>query len=165
MSFPKTILAAVAACAIAVPAFADGITIKDAYVRSSGPSAKTGAAFFVIVNDTDQDDTLVSAKSDIAKRVETHTHIKTADGVMQMRKVEGGFPVAAHGMHALQRGGDHLMFMGLTRPMKQGDTVTVTMTFEKAGDMTVEIPVDLKRMPESGMTMKNDMDMSNGTNN
>lgn len=164
MSFQNSILAAVAACAIAVPAFADGITIKDAYVRSSGLNAKTGAAFFVIVNDTDQDDTLVSAESDIAKRVETHTHIKTDDGVMQMRKVEGGFPVAAHSMHALQRGGDHLMFMGLTRPLNQGDMVSVTLTFENAGDMTVEIPVDLKRMPESGMTMKHDMDMSNGTN-
>ncbi|WP_457646981.1 copper chaperone PCu(A)C [Profundibacter sp.] len=164
MSFRKPFMVAVAACTIALPAFADGITIKDAYARSSGPSAKTGAAFFVIVNDTDQDDTLVSAKSDIAKRVETHTHIKTADGVMQMRKVEGGFPVSAHGMHTLQRGGDHLMFMGLTRPMKQGDMVTVTLTFENAGDLTVEIPVDLKRMPESGMTMKHDMDMSNGTN-
>ena len=164
MSFTKTILATATAIVLALPAFAEGIMIKDAYVRSSGPSAKTGAAFLVIMNDTDQDDTLISATSDIAKRVETHTHIKTDDGVMQMRKVEGGFPVAAKSMHALERGGDHLMFMGLNQPLNQGDMVTVTLTFEKAGDMTVEIPVDLKRMPESGMTMKHDMDMSNGTN-
>ena len=165
MSFTKTFLATATAITLALPVFADGIMIKDAYVRSSGPSAKTGAAFLVIMNDTDQDDTLISATSDIAKRVETHTHIKTDDGVMQMRKVEGGFPVAAHGMHALQRGGDHLMFMGLTHPMNQGDMVTVTLTFEKAGGMTVDIPVDLKRMPASGMMMKHDMDMSNGANN
>jgi len=165
LSFTKTFLATATAITLALPVFADGIMIKDAYVRSSGPSAKTGAAFLVIMNDTDQDDTLISATSDIAKRVETHTHIKTDDGVMQMRKVEGGFPVGAHGMHALQRGGDHLMFMGLIRPMNQGDMVTVTLTFEKAGEMTVEIPVDLKRMPASGMMMKHDMDMSNGANN
>ncbi|HHI70453.1 MAG TPA: copper chaperone PCu(A)C [Rhodobacteraceae bacterium] len=160
MSFHKPILAAVAACAIALPAFAEGIMIKDAYARSSGPTAKTGAAFMMIMNDTDQDDRLIGASSDIAKRVETHTHIKGDGGVMMMRKVEGGFAVPAHDTHMLQRGGDHLMFLGLTRPMKQGDMITVTLTFEKAGDMTVEIPVDLERMPEDG-DMK--MDMSNGS--
>jgi len=163
VSFTKTILASATAIILAMPAFADGIMIKDAYIRSSGPMAKTGAAFLVIMNDTDQDDTLVSATSDIAKRVETHTHIETDDGVMQMRRVEGGFPVAAHSMHALERGGDHLMFMGLDQPLEQGETVTVTLTFEKSGDMIVEIPVDQMRMPSGGMVMKHDMDMSNGS--
>jgi len=165
MSFTKTILASTTAIILAMPAFAEGIMIKDAYIRSSGPNAKTGAAFLVIMNDTDQDDTLVSATSDIAKRIETHTHIQSGDGVMQMRKVEGGFPVAARSMHALKRGGDHLMFMGLNQPLNQGDMVTVTLTFEKAGDMTVEIPVDLNRKPQSGMSMKHDMDMSSDTSN
>lgn len=151
MSFTKTILAAATACALAIPAFADGIMIKDPYSRSAGPNAKTGAAFFGIMNNTDQDDRLIAAASDIAKLVELHTHIETADGVMQMRKVEGGFPVEAGGMHMLQRGGDHVMFMGLNSPMVDGETVTVTLTFEKAGDITVDIPVDLKRKPAEGM--------------
>jgi len=164
MSFTKTILAAATACALAIPAFADGmgIMIKDPYSRSAGPNAKTGAAFFGIMNHSGQDDRLIAATSDIAKRVELHTHIETADGVMQMRKVEGGFPVEAGGMHMLQRGGDHVMFMGLNNPMLQGETVTVTLTFEKAGDITVEIPVDLERKPAEGM-MKMDHKMSEGT--
>lgn len=157
MSFTKTILAAAMACAVALPAFADGIMIKDPYSRSAGPHAKTGAAFFGIMNQTDQDDRLIAAASDIAKRVELHTHIETADGVMQMREVKDGFPVEAGGMHMLARGGDHVMFMGLIRPMLQGDTVTVTLTFEKAGDVTVEIPVDLARKPAEGMMMKHKM--------
>lgn len=155
MSFHKTILATVAACALALPAFAGDIMINDPYARSSGPSAKTGAAFFGIMNKTDQDDRLIAATSDVAKRVELHTHIETADGVMQMREVEDGFPIEAGGMHMLQRGGDHVMFMGLIRPMVQGETVSVTLTFEKAGDVVVEIPIDLKRKPaEGGMMMK-----------
>lgn len=158
MSFTKTILAAAMACTLAIPAFADGIMIKDPYSRSAGPSAKTGAAFFGIMNKSDQDDRLIAASSDIAKRVELHTHIETADGVMQMREVEAGFPVEAGGMHMLQRGGDHVMFMGLIRPMAQGDMVTVTLTFEKAGDIIVEIPVDLERKPAKGM-MKMDHKM------
>lgn len=151
MSISKTFLAAVAACTIAIPAFADGIMINDAYARSSGPSAKSGAAFMMIMNKTDQDDRLISATSDIAKRVELHTHIEGENGIMMMREVEDGFSVEAQGKHMLMRGGDHIMFMGLLRPMEQGDTITVNVVFEKAGEMTIEIPVDLERKPADGM--------------
>ena len=154
----RNFVAAAAVCLMAVPAFADGmeVMIKDAYMRSSGPTAKTGAAFMVIMNNADQDDRLVSATSDIAKRVETHTHIHGEGGVMMMRKVEGGFPVPAGGMHVLKRGGDHLMFLGLTRALNDGEKISVTLHFEKAGDMTVEIPVDQTRKPKEG-EMKMDM--------
>ncbi|MEO1154600.1 MAG: copper chaperone PCu(A)C, partial [Pseudomonadota bacterium] len=43
--------------------------------------------------------------------------------------------------------GDHVMFMGLTGPFVDGETVEVTLTFEQAGDITVDIPVDLNRRP------------------
>ena len=48
----------------------------------------------------------------------------------------------------LKRGGDHVMFMGLTGPMNDGESVTVTLQFEKAGEITMDIPVDLKRGAE-----------------
>ena len=128
----------------AAPALAD-VMIHDAYVRTSGPTARTGAAFMEIVNDTGQADRLIAATSDVAAKVELHTHIKTSDGVMQMRRVENGFAVAAGETHLLQRGGDHVMFMGLTQSLAQGDLVEVTLTFEVAGDIIVQIPVDLKR--------------------
>jgi len=129
---------------LAAPALAD-VVIHDAYVRTSGPTARTGAAFMEIVNETDQADRLIAAASDMAAKVELHTHIKTSDGVMQMRPVENGFAVAAGETHLLQRGGDHVMFMGLTRSLAQGDIVELTLTFENAGDIVVEVPVDLKR--------------------
>jgi copper(I)-binding protein len=53
-------------------------------------------------------------------------------------------------MHALARGGDHVMFMGLNGPMEHGDTVSVTLSFEKAGDIVVDIPIDLERKPMHG---------------
>ncbi len=160
MHLRRTFLVAAAAFAFALPTFAGemGIMIKDPYSRSAGAHAKTGAAFFGIINHTDQDDRLIAASSDIAKRVELHTHIETADGIMQMREVKDGFPIEAGGMHMLARGGDHVMFMGLTRPMVQGEMVTVTLTFEVAGDIIVEIPVDLERKPaEGGMKMDHKM--------
>lgn len=152
--FKTTFVAAALTMAVALPAAAD-LLIEDAYARSSGPSAKAGAAFFTIRNTNAEDDTLIAVATDIAKLAELHTHIDAGNGVMQMRRVEGGFPVAAGGMHVLQRGGDHVMLMGLTRPMTEGETITVTLTFEKAGEMTVEIPVDLTRDDAMPMQMSN----------
>ncbi|MGB8815592.1 MAG: copper chaperone PCu(A)C [Paracoccaceae bacterium] len=143
--------AAALAVAFALPAFADGITITDPYARVSAMMAKSGAAFMVIENQTDADDRLISAASDVADRVELHTHKADAAGVMQMVEVPEGFVIPAHGNHALARGGDHVMFLGLKNGLKHGDIVTVTLTFEKAGAVIVEIPVDLERKDGMGM--------------
>lgn len=162
MTLLKSLLAATA-MVVALPAFAQDITITDAYARTSGMMAKSGAAFMVIENHAAADDRLVSATSDVAQRVELHTHIAGADGVMQMVEVPEGFVVPAQGSHALARGGDHVMFLGLTRELEQGDKVSVTLTFEKAGPMTVEIPVDLAR--KDGMKMGGGMKMQGGASN
>lgn len=157
MSFKSTLFAAAAALSLAMPAFAGDIMVQDPYVRTSTAMSKSGAAFMVLMNQGAEDDRLIGASSDVAQRVELHTHKEGANGVMQMVEVEEGFPVPAGGMHALARGGDHVMFMGLNRSLAQGDIVTLTLTFEKAGEMTVEVPVDLERKP-GGMKMN----MQNG---
>lgn len=157
---------ALAALVAALPlsAFAGSeITIEDAYARSAGARAMAGAAFFEIHNAGDEDDRLIAAASDVSKRVELHTHIENDAGVMQMVEVEEGFAVPAGGMHALARGGDHVMFMGLNGGWENGDLLTVTLTFEKAGDITVEIPVDLDRKP--GMGPQNQGAMNHGGHN
>lgn len=154
MSPMKTILAASAAAVLAAPAYAD-IMIEDAYARAAGMSAMAGAAFMRIMNTGDSDDRLIAARSDVSKVVELHTHIENADGVMQMVEVEEGFPIPAAGMHVLQRGGDHVMFMGLNGPFEQGKTITVTLVFEQAGEMSVDIPIDNERVPSmEGMQMQ-----------
>ena len=140
----KTLLAAAAALSLAAPAFAE-IEIKDAYARAAMPNAKAGAAFMQIVNTGSEADRLVAASSEIAKRTELHTHIDDGNGIMKMVHVEEGFAIPADGTHMLKRGGDHVMFMGLLGPMNDGETVSVTLSFERAGDMTIEIPIDLQR--------------------
>ena len=144
MTLKSTLLAGFSVLAFAMPAFAE-ITIDDAYARSSGMSAKAGAAFFVIHNSGAEDDQLINATSDVSKLVELHTHKDMGDGVMKMMHVPEGFTIPAGGEHALARGGDHVMFMGINEGFEQGDILTVTLTFEKAGDITVDIPVDLER--------------------
>lgn len=160
MSFKSTVLAAVFAVSAVVPAFADGIMVGDAYARTSMKGAKSGAAFMHIMNQTGEDDRLVSAQSDIAKRVELHTHVDQGGGVMKMMEVEEGFPIPAGETYMLQRGGDHVMFMGLMQDMVQGASVSVTLTFEKAGDVVVDIPVDLERQDHGAMKHS-----GNGMNN
>ncbi|MYM56645.1 copper chaperone PCu(A)C [Thalassovita mangrovi] len=151
MSFKTTVFAAVAAAAFALPAFAEGIMVEDPYARASSMMSNSGAAFMMIHNHTGQDDHLVSASSDVAQRVELHTHMEDANGVMKMVHVEEGFDLPKDGMIAMQRGGKHVMFLGLNHALVQGEMVNVTLTFEKAGDVTVEVPVDLERKPAHGM--------------
>lgn len=147
----KTLLSATVAALIALPAFAGdmNIMIKDPYARSS---AKSGAAFFTILNHSHEEDRLISASSGVSKRVELHTHLEDEYGVMRMRELKDGIIVPAQGSHALERGGDHVMFMGLNGVLPEGETISVTLTFEKAGDITLDIPVDNDRSPRKGHT-------------
>ena len=146
----STFAATMIALGLTTPALAE-IVIEDAYARSSGPMGRSGAAFMVIRNTGDSDDRLVAAASDIAQRVELHTHMDMGEGVMRMMHVPEGFVIPAGGEHVLMRGADHVMFMGLTEAMEHGATIPVTLVFEKAGEVEVEIPVDLERKPRKGM--------------
>jgi hypothetical protein len=144
----KTMLGATALVlampAFALPAFAE-ITIEGAYARVSTAMSKSGAAFMVVHNSGAEDDQMIDAKAEISDRVELHTHKADANGVMQMLHVPEGFTIPAGGMHELKRGADHVMFLGLKNTLSHGDVVHVTLTFEKAGDIEIDIPVDLEK--------------------
>ncbi len=144
-TFCAVALGAFSTLLLSLPALADGIHISDAYARANGPSAKAGAAFLEITNEGAEDDRLVGAASDVAKMVQLHRHNIDENGVAKMMHVMDGFLIPSGSMHVLARGGDHVMFMGLTESFEQGKIISVILTFEKAGDITVEIPVDLER--------------------
>jgi copper(I)-binding protein len=144
MKLRNLLSAACVAFFTSTPLFAGDLMVMDAYARVASKVAKSGAAFMMIHNHSDQDDRLIAAASDVAKRVELHTHIEE-DGVMKMTKLEDGMIIPAGGMHALKRGGDHVMFMGLTRSLEHGDMFELTLTFEHAGDVTLTVAVDLER--------------------
>lgn len=164
MSLKSTLIGALMATTFALPAFAE-IEIHDQYARSS--NAMAGAAFMTIHNHGDTDDHLLSVTSDAAARVELHTHVENAEGVMQMIHVEEGLDIPAGGEIVMQRGGDHVMFMGLNDPFEQDEVVTITFTFEHAGEVIVEIPVDQAREEHGAMDMDHtdhgDMDHSDHT--
>ncbi|HMO07444.1 MAG TPA: copper chaperone PCu(A)C [Paracoccaceae bacterium] len=142
----RTLLAALAAM-LAVPALAhDGIHIENPYARVG--ASGSGAAFFDIVNHSAEPDRLISAASEAAERVELHTHVEDAQGVMRMIEVKDGIPVGGHETSALARGGNHVMLLGLRQPLKDGDVLLLTLTFERGEVITVEVPVDNARRPD-----------------
>ncbi len=149
MSFKPTILAASAAIFMAATAFAEGVEVRDAYARSASEMAQTGAAFMVIHNQGGASDRLIGVSSDAAAKVELHTHHEDSNGVMRMIHVEEGFDLPTDGEIVMERGGNHVMFMGLIAPFKQGDMIDLTLIFETAGEVVVQVPVDLDRQPQA----------------
>ncbi|MYB39977.1 copper chaperone PCu(A)C [Candidatus Saccharibacteria bacterium] len=136
----RAVLAAALAwpLAFAAPASAAGpLTVEDARARILLPS-RPGAAWLTIRN-AGGEDRLVGAESPAAERVELHTHIHEG-GVTMMRKVEA-IDLPAGGETVLESGGDHLMLFGLKGGLKAGDRFPLTLLFEKAGALTVEVRV------------------------
>lgn len=163
----RTILAAAAATlALALPLAAqdhpEGIHIHDIYARVNGGMGKTGAVFFMIHNNTATDDRLIDAKGEVAKKIELHTHKDMGEGVMKMVHVPEGFPVAAGDMHELARGGDHVMLMGLTADLKNGDHFPLVLVFEQAGEVSIDVTVDNDRGADGMGQMQHKHGMQSG---
>ena len=121
------------------------VVVHDAYARAASPSAMAGAAFFHIENTGDHAVVLIGAETPAAARTELHTHREISEGVMQMVEIEGGITLAPGETRILERGGDHVMLMGLTNSLNDGDMLTLTLIFESADPAVVDIPVDLSR--------------------
>ena len=150
-------LAILAFMLASAPAFADGIEVHDAYAIAALPSSVSGAAFLTIHNHGGGPDRLTGLRTDMAERAELHANVET-DGVMQMLRIADGIALPKDGEIVLSRGGDHIMLFGLAEPFVDGKVVTVTLQFAVAGDVSVEVPVDLDRMTldamdHSGMAM------------
>ncbi len=121
-------------------ASASSIMIIEAYARASAtPTAAAGAAYVSVMNHAAEADTLVSAATPAARTADIHM-TENADGVMRM-KAAGPLEIPAMGTLEMKPGGYHIMFMGLKQPLKEGDTLDVTLTFEKAGQVVVKVPV------------------------
>lgn len=115
------------------------IHVDDAWTRATPPAARAAGGFATIRNTGDADDRLTGARSPIGT-VEIHT-MEMKDGVMRMRHMPDGLAVPAGGTVVLKPGGYHLMFLDLAAPVVQGPPVPVTLVFEKAGDVSVEMSV------------------------
>ena len=116
---------------------AGAIEIQQPFARAT--PAKMGGAFMTLVNTGMAGDKLLKAASPVAESVELHTHVKEGD-VMRMRPVPA-IEIAGHGRTALEPGSYHVMLIGLKQPLKEGTSFPLTLTFEKAGSVTLNVPV------------------------
>jgi len=144
-TFARVAAAILLLSAAPAPALANDIGIHHPYAIASRPGAPTGTAYMLIHNHGDRPDRLLSAASPVAERVERHTSTEE-DGILRMGAIEGGIEIPAGGELDLARGGPHIMFMGITDPFEDGDIIELTLTFERSGDMTFRVPVDLDRL-------------------
>lgn len=133
-------LAAVGAAA-AHETVAGALTIKHPWTRATPPTAKVAGGFMVIENAGSAADRLTGGRVDFAARVEVHEMAMDGD-VMRMRELENGLEVPAGGAVELKPGGYHVMFMGLTAPLVEGERYRGVLIFETAGEVEVEFVVD-----------------------
>ncbi|WP_244970563.1 copper chaperone PCu(A)C [Novosphingobium aerophilum] len=133
---PALMLGAMASAALAHSYQTRTLAIAHPWSRETAPGQSVGGGFMTITNKTVVEDRLVSGTSPVAAEVQLHT--MTMDGgVMRMRQVDGGIAVPAKGTLELKPGSYHIMFMGLKRPLRQGERFPVTLQFQRAGRVTV----------------------------
>lgn len=130
---------------LAAPAFAHEQQLGDLllhhpWARATPGGAKAGAAYLRIENHGDTADTLIGASADIAAHVEIH--MMSMENDMMVMKPAGDVEIPPHGTVELKPHGLHIMLMGLKQPLKEGETVPVTITFARAGSIVLEIKVE-----------------------
>lgn len=150
----RTVLATAlfaAVCAYAQTA----LKVDGAWARPTVQGQNAGGGFLRITGGAAAD-RLLSASAGVARTVELHSMAMEGD-VMRMRQIDG-IAVGAGQAVELKPGGMHLMLMGLSRPLKNGDSFPLTLRFEKAGEVKVEVKV----MPQAGTASMPDMPAGHG---
>jgi len=132
-------------CGAGAAAFAQGdkaqgtIRVKQAWSRATVAAVPTGAAYFVVRNTGQEPDRLLSASTPVAEKTELHAHIHEGD-VVKMRKLDA-IDIAPGATTKLEPSGLHVMLMKLKQPLVKDETFPLTLTFEKAGTVTIRVKV------------------------
>lgn len=116
------------------------LTVASPWTRATPGGAKVAGGYLKVTNNGKSPDRLVKATASIADRMEIH-EMSMVDGVMKMRPLANGLTIKPGETVELKPGGFHLMFMDIKQPLKQGEVVKATLTFEKAG--TLEVPFNV----------------------
>lgn len=125
--------------AFLVPSALAEVVVSHAQVREAIPGAPNTAAFMTLENRSEQAVRIVRAESDLAKRVELHTHTHD-DGVMRMREVDA-IEIPQGERVQLKPGGLHVMFLGLNQRVKQGDQINFDLITESGTRIPVSAEV------------------------
>jgi copper(I)-binding protein len=137
---------------LALSAQAHGFAVGELFVRHpyavpSLAGSLNGAVYFKsIKNAGKRADQLLSAKTQVAQTVEIHE--MTMDGdIMKMRPLSS-IDIPAGGEVSIAKGnpnGYHLMLLGLNKPLQEGDSFPVWLTFKQAGEVKVDVRVQVPK--------------------
>ena len=116
------------------------LDIAGPWSRATPQGASVAAGYLTIKNTGTTADRLVGGSSDAAAKFEVH-EMSMDGGVMKMRPIQGGLEIKPGETVALKPQGLHIMFVGLKKPLKQGDHLKATLEFEKAGKVDVDFDV------------------------
>jgi len=126
--------------ALAKEFHAGSLDISGPYSRATPQGASNAAGYLTIKNSGTTADRLIGGSSDAAAKFEVH-EMSMDNGIMKMRPIPGGLEIKPGQTVELKPQGLHVMFVGLKKPLKQGDHVKVTLEFEKAGKVDVDFDV------------------------
>ena len=118
---------------------ASDLEVEQAWVRLVPPVSPNTAAYLMLHNNGKADRVLVSATSDAASTVELHTVVER-DGGMSMQRLPQ-VEIPAEDCVLFKPGANHIMFIGLKQPLKEGDMVKLTLQFKDGETMELSAPV------------------------
>jgi len=118
---------------------AGSITISNSWARATALKARNGAVYMTIKNGGTASDRLMAVKTPVAGHAGLHQTVMDQD-VMRMRPVKA-MQVSPGGMAMLKPGDYHIMLMVLKAPLKAGTSFPLTLTFDKAGEIAIMVPV------------------------
>jgi len=114
------------------------LEVQTPWARATPGRAENGAAYLTIVSPTA--DRLIAVSSPVAKKVELHTMSMQGD-VMKMRPL-AAIDIPAGQPVTLSPGGMHIMLLGLTQPLREGQSFPLTLSFDHAGPQRVTVAIE-----------------------
>ncbi len=149
---------AVFAAVLSLPAFGQAqahdyklgsLEISHPWTRATPATAPSAGGFLTVTNRGTTPDRLMAVRSPVSDKVEVH-EMKMDGNVMKMREVEKGLEIAPGATVMLKPGGYHIMFMGLKAPIAKDTLVPVTLVFEKAGSIDIQMKAEAIGAAASG---------------
>jgi copper(I)-binding protein len=140
MQFSKHLIAAALSTVCAVSAFAQNVTVTDAWVRATVQGQKATGAFMKIT--AKESTKLVGVSSPVAGVAEVH-EMKMEKDVMKMAALPNGLDLPAGKAVELKPGGYHVMLMDLKSPLAKDTTVPLTLTLQDAKGVKSNVELKL----------------------
>ncbi|MEE1868612.1 copper chaperone PCu(A)C [Pseudomonas auratipiscis] len=115
------------------------LLIKSPWSRELPVDLPGGSAYFSIDNLGSESDRLISVSSPRAQKTSLHAQA-SSDGMMNMQHMTT-MEIPAHSQTIFKPGANHVMLSGMEQPLKAGEQFPLTLEFEKAGKVEVQVDV------------------------